>query len=83
MLATTTLTNVFQMSLGINKGRHKFKQSDTHKSPTPLNLLGSQSNEYLYDRKSVEFEKAIDSLRFSRLLFALRLLLIHNKIIEM
>lgn len=53
------------MSLAAGKQRHKYHRPDStrNKRVNAVNLLGNESEQYLEDRKSIEFEKALERLR--------------------
>ena len=65
MLKEVELTFIPQMSLAAGKQRHKYHRPNSarNKKVLAINLLGDESEQFLEDRKSFEFEKALDRLR--------------------
>lgn len=60
------------MSLAVDKQRHRYRRSSQlgQRRINAVDLLGKDSKEYLIDRKSIEFEKALESLRYFVIRFA-------------
>jgi hypothetical protein len=52
------------MSLAIGKQRHRLKLPKAGESKvSPADLMGPLSEQYMIDRKALEFEKALETLR--------------------
>lgn len=73
------MTFVLQMSLAINKQRHRYRpRSSEGQIISPSSMLSASLTEhFLFDKKSSEFEKGLDALRFTpfTLLYSHRLIL--------